>query len=158
MDIEISLIANHTIEYKLLKWLFVTISRLCDFDFWVTLGCVFFSLGDYRLIVHLVIVGMIGWGISTFLKLYTARDRPYQADSRIRLESIPIDEYSFPSCHVLLSTTFSIIISSYHSELSLMMIIFTFLVSISRLVLGLHYFSDVLAGAIIGLILGTVSI
>jgi len=45
---------------------------------------------------------------------------------------------------------FSIIAISYYPQLSVILLPFTIMVALSRVVLGLHYPSDVLAGALIG--------
>ena len=45
---------------------------------------------------------------------------------------------------------FSIVLIEYYSWLAWVLVPFTVLIALSRVVLGLHYPSDVLAGALIG--------
>jgi undecaprenyl-diphosphatase len=62
----------------------------------------------------------------------------------------PLDEFSFPSGHTLHAVVFSTVVTAYYPPLGWLVWPFTALVAASRLVLGLHYVSDVLAGALIG--------
>ncbi|MFP4516233.1 MAG: phosphatase PAP2 family protein, partial [Desulfovibrionales bacterium] len=62
----------------------------------------------------------------------------------------PLDWYSFPSGHTLHAVSFTIVVMAYFPVLGLVLIPFSVLIALSRLVLGLHYPSDVLAGSCIG--------
>ena len=53
---------------------------------------------------------------------------------------------------------FSIVLLNYYPQLAWLVAPFTALVALSRLVLGLHYPSDVLAGALIGTIVSGFSL
>lgn len=62
----------------------------------------------------------------------------------------PLDRYSFPSGHTLHAVCFTGIACAYQPLFAWVLVPFALLVALSRLVLGLHYPSDVLAGALIG--------
>jgi undecaprenyl-diphosphatase len=68
----------------------------------------------------------------------------------IRAGTPPLDRYSFPSGHTLHAVSFTAIATAHFPELGWVLVPFTVLVAASRVVLGLHYPSDVLAGAAIG--------
>ncbi len=76
--------------------------------------------------------------------------RPYQVRSDIRLCGDPLDPFSFPSGHTLHALCFTSIVTAPFPALAPLLVPFTFLVALSRVVLGLHYPSDVLAGAVLG--------
>ena len=66
----------------------------------------------------------------------------------------PLDEFSFPSGHTLHAVSFGIVAAGWFPVLALPLALFAVLVAMSRVVLGLHYPSDVLAGAALGAALG----
>ena len=63
----------------------------------------------------------------------------------------PLDQFSFPSGHTLHAVGFSVVAVAYFPVLIWLVLPFTLLVAASRVILGLHYPSDVLAGALVGL-------
>jgi undecaprenyl-diphosphatase len=98
----------------------------------------------------MVAVGAIGLAIYKWLKKRTSRPRPYQVRATIRRGADPLDQFSFPSGHTLHAMAFALLMSAYHPPLAWLVWPFTLLVAASRVVLGLHYPTDVLAGAAIG--------
>jgi len=98
----------------------------------------------------MAVAGAGGLLVYKLIKSSTARLRPYMVDSQIRLGASPLDRYSFPSGHTLHASAFSITAAWSIPELCWLVLPFAFLVALSRIVLGLHYPSDVLAGAGIG--------
>jgi undecaprenyl-diphosphatase len=69
----------------------------------------------------------------------------------------PLDRYSFPSGHTLHAVSFTMVLCGYFPVMIWVLLPFTLLVALSRMILGLHYPSDVLAGAFIGAMLALVS-
>lgn len=69
-----------------------------------------------------------------------------------------LDEFSFPSGHTLHAVAFSVIAIAWFPALTLPLLLFAMLVAMSRVVLGLHYPSDVLAGIALGAVLGGASL
>jgi undecaprenyl-diphosphatase len=96
------------------------------------------------------IVALIGVFIYKILKNNMVRQRPYISWEQIKQGTAPLDWYSFPSGHTLQATLFTIIAVFYYPALALILIPFTILIALSRIILGLHYPSDVFVGAIIG--------
>ena len=70
----------------------------------------------------------------------------------------PLDEFSFPSGHTLHAVAFTAVACAWYPPLALLLVPFALLVAASRVVLGLHYPSDVLAAIAIGGALATGSI
>jgi undecaprenyl-diphosphatase len=99
---------------------------------------------------HLAATGALALLLYTQLKRWTRRPRPFAADVRIRAWVAPLDEFSFPSGHTLHAVAFSIVAIAHYPALAWLLVPFTAAVAASRVVLGLHYPSDVLAATAIG--------
>ena len=101
-------------------------------------------------IIYLLLGGSVGTAIYKFLKHKTTRPRPYQVHQVIVLGERPLDHFSFPSGHTLHAVMVTIVLGYIQPVLLAAMLPFMVLVALSRMVLGLHYPSDVIVGALIG--------
>lgn len=133
--------------------LFVAASRLGDGIFWYALMAALLAFGGARAlpaVAHMIAAGLACTALYRFIKARTSRPRPYAAQSDITLCAAPLDQFSFPSGHTLHATAFSLVTLAYYPALFWLLVPFAVLVALSRVVLGLHYPSDVLPGAGIG--------
>jgi len=132
---------------------FAVISRLGNGLFWYTLMIALpLAQGTAALPVvgRMLATGGLCLGLYKWLKGSTIRTRPCDCNGSILTTVPPLDQYSFPSGHTLHAVAFSVVIVFYYPQLTWLVVPFTVLVALSRLVLGLHYPSDVLAGALLG--------
>jgi undecaprenyl-diphosphatase len=133
--------------------LFRVVSRLGDGVFWYSLILILLAAGGTSALGP---VGrMAGTGLTCtliykWLKSKTSRPRPFAVENAVRAGADPLDPFSFPSGHTLHAVAFSIVAIAYYPALGWLLVPFTLLVAASRVVLGLHYPSDVLAGAGLG--------
>lgn len=132
---------------------FRLISRLGDGIFWYCL--MLWLLVEYRTaallpVLHMAAAGLVCTVLYKWLKRKTHRQRPYNRNQGINCGIAPLDQFSFPSGHTLHAVAFSVVALAYYPALAWLLLPFTALVALSRLVLGLHYPSDVLAGIVIG--------
>ena len=140
---------------------FASISRLGDGVFWYLLMAalvVVDGLDGLAASAHLAGTGAIALLMYKLLKRWTRRPRPFASDLRIHAWVAPLDEFSFPSGHTLHAVAFSVVAMAHYPVLALLLVPFTACVAVSRVVLGLHYPSDVLAATVIGSMLAGVSI
>jgi undecaprenyl-diphosphatase len=84
------------------------------------------------------------------VKRSTGRQRPFQIVPSVIAGAAPLDAFSFPSGHTLHAVAFTLVALRYYPSLVGILAAFTLLTAASRIVLGLHYPSDVLAGAALG--------
>ena len=91
-----------------------------------------------------------------YLKRTLVRERPFISFPVIHCGTPPLDRYSFPSGHTLHAVCFTTVLALTLPALALVVLPFTLAVAASRVVLGLHYPSDVLAGALVGGVIGVV--
>lgn len=141
--------------------LFAIVSRLGDGLLWYVLMLVLPVIHGWEAVwasLHMALVGALALPIYTWLKRTTVRHRPCDRDRHI-LRSVPaLDQFSFPSGHTMHAVGFTLVLLAYYPAWALLVVPFTVLVALSRLVLGLHYPSDVLAGAGIGATVAMVSL
>ena len=107
--------------------------------------------------IRMFAVGAVNLVIYKIVKRRIARLRPYHNCPGIRACGRPLDEFSFPSGHTLHSVAFALILVSYYPAWGIVVWPFTALVAVSRVILGLHYPSDVVVGAAIGALTAAVS-
>jgi undecaprenyl-diphosphatase len=140
---------------------FAAVSRLGDGVFWYALMGVLIlvdGLDGLAASAHLAATGVIALTLYKLLKRWTRRPRPFASDRRIHAWVAPLDEFSFPSGHTLHAVAFSIVAMAHYPMLAWVLVPFTASVAASRVVLGLHYPSDVLAATVIGSGLAGVSL
>lgn len=149
---------NRANSQRAISAFFGVVSTLGDGWFWFALmSALLLNEGPSALepVVVMVLAGMACTAIYLWLKATTSRERPCQQHPGIRVTTLPLDYYSFPSGHTLHAVCFTIVAAAYYPALWVLLLPFSLLVAASRLILGLHYLSDVIAGAFIG---GTVSL
>lgn len=137
---------------------FATVSRLGNGVFWYVLMAALLVAGGEqgpRAALHMATVGVFAAVLYKCLKRWTRRPRPFVNDQRIHAWIAPLDEFSFPSGHTLHAVSFTLVALSYQPQLAWLLIPFSSSVAASRVVLGLHYPSDVLAATAIAATLAT---
>ncbi len=161
MDSSLCIRVNRTSHNRWVRLWFRLISRLGDGMFWyaVMLG-IFISQGQSGVapILHMGLAGLAGTLLYKWLKGKASRPRPYEMHQDIWLTGTPLDRFSFPSGHTLHAVAFCSVALVYYPALAWLLVPFTVMVGMSRVILGLHYPSDVLAGAVIGGLIAALSL
>lgn len=161
LDQALTLRFNRVSHHHLLRGFFTTISRLGNGVFWYGLMGLLLAIHGHaalRGVLHMVAVGLVGLCVYKWLKKLTSRPRPFMRSDAILRATTVLDEYSFPSGHTLHAVGFTVVALAYFPYLASLLIPFTLLVAASRPVLGLHYPSDVLAGAGLGGLIAATSL
>jgi len=128
-------------------------SRLGDGVFWYLLLAampLLFGAAAIRPALIMMATGLAGLLIYRRLKSVLVRERPFIRYPGITLEMAPLDRYSFPSGHTLHAVCFTCQAVAHFPVLGWVLVPAAVLIALSRVVLGLHYPTDVLAGAAIG--------
>jgi undecaprenyl-diphosphatase len=107
---------------------------------------------------HMLATGAVALALYRWLKRWTRRPRPFRCCDGVVAHVPPLDEFSFPSGHTLHAVSFSIVALAYFPALAPLLFTLCALIAASRVVLGLHYPSDVLAAIAIGSALGGISL
>jgi undecaprenyl-diphosphatase len=100
--------------------------------------------------VVMALTGALGVALYKLLKRVFVRERPFITHSTIDLAMAPLDRYSFPSGHTLHAVSFTWQVTMHFPELGWVLVPLAALIAGSRVVLGLHYPTDVLVGAALG--------
>ena len=158
------IIANAACRQRTIRTFFRTVSRLGDGAFWYALivtmplwvGLDRLSAG-LMASMQMLVAGAIGAALYKVLKNKLVRERPFIGLIGIECAMPPLDRYSFPSGHTLHAVLFSTIAVSHVPDLAIVLLPFTLLIAASRVVLGLHYPSDVIVGALLGWTIAKIS-
>lgn len=134
------------------------VSRLGDGPFWFGLAAVLVVLGGrgaLPAVLRLSVVGILAAVVSRSIKGWANRPRPFCTEAGIAAGAEALDPWSFPSGHTLHAVAFNGVLVADHPALAVALLPWTLAIAISRVVLGLHYPSDVAAGAAIGALLAS---
>jgi undecaprenyl-diphosphatase len=160
MEIDLCKKVNRLSRRSWLRTTFVVVSLLGDGGYWVAIGLgMLLVRGTVVLpdIIQIALTCAVGVLLYKQLKQRLVRERPYITDSDILLGTAPLDRYSFPSGHTLHAVSLTIMYTVVEPLMLIVTLPFAILVAASRIVLGLHYPSDVMAGALLGTLLAVSS-
>jgi undecaprenyl-diphosphatase len=152
---------NRGVQHRSLRVFFRAVSRLGDGVIWYVLMAVLPLLyGEHGLRVALVMLATGGAGLAVYklLKRTFVRERPFIRHAGISLAGAPLDRYSFPSGHTLHAVSFTWQACAAFPELAPALIPLALAIAASRVVLGLHYPTDVLVGALLGAAGGAIGV
>jgi undecaprenyl-diphosphatase len=144
---------NRSSGFVTIRQLFRLVSWLGDGWFWcglIALLPLLYGTKGWAPAGHLIVTGAVGVLLYKLIKEHAVRERPYITHSTIQCASAPLDRYSFPSGHTLHAVSFTILAAHYFPEWAGLLAAFALLVALSRVILGLHYPTDVAAGALLG--------
>jgi undecaprenyl-diphosphatase len=136
-------------------------SRLGDGMIWYLLMValpIIYGAQALRSVAIMAATGFTGLLIYKALKKSLQRERPFIRHPGITLAMPPLDRYSFPSGHTLHAVCFTWQAVAHFPALAWLLVPLTALIAASRVVLGLHYPSDVIAGAALGAALGCIGV
>jgi undecaprenyl-diphosphatase len=144
---------NRGAAFAIPRTVFRVASRLGDGVIWYLLIVMLpflYGAAALRPAIVMALTGVLGLLIYTLLKRVFVRERPFITHTSIDMKAVPLDRYSFPSGHTLHAVSFAWQATAHFPELGWVLLPLAALIAGSRVVLGLHYPSDVLAGAAIG--------
>ncbi len=141
-------------------WMYAA-TRAGDGWLWYAMGVVILLFGgENRFRALAASATAIGAGILLFLhvKKATGRKRPCAYEPHCWARLLPPDQFSFPSGHTITAFSAAVSLSLFYPSLTPALLFCAISVAASRVVLGMHFLSDVLAGAVIGATLAYLSV
>jgi undecaprenyl-diphosphatase len=101
---------------------------------------------------------VVGIFVFKALKMLSQRPRPCQFEPHCWSKVLPPDRFSFPSGHTMTAFSIALVVSYFYPALEGPLFFLALSIAVSRIVLGMHFLSDVLAGMVLGVALGCASI
>ncbi len=154
VDLSVCLFANRIHRRLALARFFRVVSQLGDGWAWLALApALLIAHGAAALVTigRMATMAALGVLLYRWIKRVTGRPRPYQAHPSIVRVAAALDRYSFPSGHTLHAVCFTtLVVGEYPDPWTWILVPFSVLVAMSRVTLGLHYPTDVLAGGSLG--------
>ena len=145
------------------RWLrlwMVWATRAGDGWLWGAIGLAIALFGDadrWRAIEAGAAAATVGILLFECLKRLANRRRPCELEPHCWAELLPPDRFSFPSGHSLTAFAVCVSLSSFLPSLAAVLFFSAASVAASRILLGMHFLSDVLAGSVLGAMLGYVA-
>jgi undecaprenyl-diphosphatase len=136
-------------------------TRMGDGWIWYSLGAILLLDGGpqrYAAVGASMLAGLVGVLVFKGLKRISRRQRPCQFEPHCWSKVLPPDQFSFPSGHTMTAFAIALVVSYFYPSLQTPMYFLAISIAVSRVVLGMHFLSDVLAGVVLGVALGCASI
>lgn len=139
------------------RWWMIAATRAGDGWLWAVSGlAILLSHSTVRYLALEAAALAIATGIVLFraIKKSVGRPRPCTIEPHCWATLLPPDQFSFPSGHTITAFAAAISLGYFYPVLVPALLFSAASVAASRVVLGMHFLSDVLAGALVGWILG----
>jgi undecaprenyl-diphosphatase len=106
----------------------------------------------------MALVGAVNLLLYVAVKRIAGRPRPFAELAGLEPGDTTLDRFSFPSGHSLHAAAFAVLLLAWDTLAGLAAMAFAAVVGVSRVMLGLHYPSDVAAGFAIGAVTAAVAL
>jgi undecaprenyl-diphosphatase len=155
---------DHRLMRRLNRWpapRWIRLWALCatrggDGWLWYGMAAVILLFGGparFQAVSAAALAAALGIAIFLTLKKATGRRRPCTFEPHCWATLLPPDQFSFPSGHTITAFSVALSLSHFYPNLAAGLLFCAISIAASRVLLGMHFLSDVLAGAAIGAIL-----
>jgi undecaprenyl-diphosphatase len=152
---------DHKLMRKVNKWpapkwirLWAIIAtRAGDGWLWYLIGLAILLFGGDSRLTAIASAGsaaLVGIGVFILLKKLSGRKRPCEIEPHCWATLLPPDQFSFPSGHTITAFAVAISLGLFYEALLPALLFCALSIAASRILLGMHFLSDVLVGILLG--------
>lgn len=149
--------ANNWVAPRWVRIYVIGATRGGDGWLWYAMGLAILIFGGEQRVAALGAAGLaavLSILLFIWLKRFTGRRRPCHIEPHCWAKLLPPDQFSFPSGHTMTAFAVALPLALFYPTLSVGLFFCALSIALSRILLGMHFLSDVLAGALIGSGLG----
>ncbi|MBI2543603.1 MAG: phosphatase PAP2 family protein [Candidatus Aenigmarchaeota archaeon] len=155
LDANVFLFINHSLVNPVFDAILPFTHNLPYILFAVSVA--YFFLRNERKLSLLLAIGIIISLVAvTLIKFSVDRPRPFEVYDDVRVLADADNSPSFPSNHVQTSFLVGTIVGRFHPYIGIFIYFLSAVVALGRVYTGVHYPTDVIAGALIGILIGWV--
>ena len=124
---------------------------------WYAMGIIVLLFGGasrYLAVASAALAAGVGILLFIFVKKRTGRKRPCAIEPHCWATLLPPDQFSFPSGHTITAFSVAVALTFFYPSLGIGLFFCAASIAVSRILLGMHFLSDVLAGGLLGFGLG----
>jgi undecaprenyl-diphosphatase len=139
------------------RWWMLLATRAGNGWLWVAVGlAVLLSSDPLRFRAFEAAACAVGVGCALFLKVKRmfCRTRPCDIQPHCWAKIVTPDKFSFPSGHSTTAFAVALSLGSFYPEVMPLLLVLAVNVAVSRVIVGMHFLSDVLVGSGMGALLG----
>ena len=136
------------------RYLAIAATRAGDGWLWYMVGLSVLLWGGPERITAVASAGsaaLVGIGVFKSLKKLSGRKRPCEIEPHCWATLLPPDQFSFPSGHTITAFAVAIGLGGFYPALLPALLLCALLIATSRILLGMHFLSDVVVGALVGM-------
>ena len=152
---------DHKLMRKVNKWpaprwirfWAIAATRAGDGWLWYLTGLAILLFGGDTRFTAIAAAGsaaIVGVGIFVSLKKISGRKRPCEYEPHCWAHLLPPDQFSFPSGHTITAFAVAVTAGAFYPILLPILLFCALSIAISRILLGMHFLSDVIVGAVLG--------
>jgi undecaprenyl-diphosphatase len=156
---------DHQVMHRLQRWRaprwlrywMVSATRMGDGWVWYSVGIILILFGgDLRFAAFAAsaTAETAAVALFRFLKKASKRKRPCQLEAHCWAKVLPPDQFSFPSGHSMSAFAIAVPLCIFYPELQAPLLVLSLSIAVSRVILGMHFVSDVVVGSLLGAGLG----
>ena len=117
-----------------------------------------FLFSEYTLAVGILVSAAVGLVLVSVVRIFIGAPRPYELYDFYEIKPRKWSGRSFPSRHAYSSFAIATLAALIHPLVALGTALVALSLCISRVLVGIHFIKDVVAGALIGIIAGVLGI